>query len=71
MAPQKAEREVSGEPQPEDERRKAIRMIMATLRSPILMLSKPHRDDMAILASGFGITAKDLLDYALFDARNR
>jgi len=42
----------------------AIRKILKVLKSPMMVMSKPNRDEALTLAEEHGITAKDLIDMA-------
>lgn len=52
------------------EREKAIEFVLAVLRSPLGLMSKPTRDKITQLAQEHNITALDLIETATHKARN-
>lgn len=40
----------------------AILKILKVLKSPMMVMSKPNRDEALTLAEEYGITAKDLIE---------
>lgn len=40
----------------------AILKILKVLKSPMMVISKPHKDEALTLAEEYGVTAKDLIE---------
>ena len=43
-------------------KQEAILKILKVLKSPMMVMSKPHHDEALTLAEEYGITAKDLIE---------
>lgn len=52
------------------ERERATRNVLAILRSPLALMSKPQRAQAVELAKQFNITAEDLIEAAVSKARS-
>ena len=44
------------------DKEEAIVKILKVLKSPMMVMSKPNRDEALTLAEEYGITAKDLIE---------
>lgn len=47
-----------------DEREEALRKVLVTIRSPLLIMSRPHREETVELARRLDLTVEELLEIA-------
>ena len=58
------------ESQMDPEREQAVRQVLVELRSPLLSMSKPAREEVIALCLRFDITVVELIEYQVNRARN-